>query len=165
MTSQITLRILLLPKFKEQAGTAVSLSQESILTKLSILQAVLAIALLFAVALPSNAVADALTTQTDVKRACLSKTTDDPTYMKAVERANALPIVLDWEKSLGSQSRMALGVRDNTEFIEGRCYWSVSFYRSDSSHMLLWKIFRVGITTSDIFMMNHFGKFLPVDSH
>ena len=133
--------------------------------KLAAMQAVLVVALLFTAAFANNAVAETLTSQTDVKRACLSRTTDDPSYMEAVERANALPIVLEWEQSLGNQSRMALGVRDKTEFIEGRCYWSVSFYRSDSSQMQLWKIFRVGITTSDIYMMNHLGKYLPVGSH
>lgn len=84
--------------------------------------------------------------------------------MVAVERVTSVPMVKDWGASLGGQSRMALGWNDKTEFVGGHCYWSISFYKSDSKQMQLWKKFRVDVTSNDIYMMDDDGNYLPLAS-
>lgn len=142
---------------------SIPLQNQSSLTPLI---CVLVIALLFVVEL-SNAVAGrGGASQADFKHACLSKTTDDPSYMVAVERVTSVPMVKKWSASLGAKSRMALGghIFDKTEFIKGRCYWSISFYESDPTQLRLWKIFRVDVRAKSIFIMDDEGDYLPIHS-
>lgn len=123
---------------------------------------VLIIALLFVVGL-GNAMADEMTTPAGFKQACLAKTTNDPSYMAAVERITAIPIVKNWAASLGEGVRMAVGRPiDKTELVKGYCYWSISLYESDSTRLLLWKVFRVGIKSSNIYVMDDEGNYLPI---
>lgn len=126
------------------------------------LQTVIAIAILFEVGFLGDAVSDGMTSQADVKHACSSKTSDDPSYMVSVERVTSLQIFKDWKASLDSNSRIALGWDNKTEFVRGHCYWSISFYKNDSKQMQLWKAFQVGITSNDIYMMDDEGNYLPL---
>lgn len=132
--------------------------------KMTKLQTVFAIALLFAAEFFSDSVAGRMAPQANLKYACLATTTNAPSYMVAVERVTSLPMVKDWGASLGVQSRMALGWNDKTEFVGGHCYWSISFYKSDAKQMQLWKIFRVDVTSNDIYVMDENGNYLPLAS-
>lgn len=122
---------------------------------------VLIIALPFVVGL-GDAIADEMAIHAGSKQACLTKTTNDSSYMAAVKQLTSLPIVKDWQASLGSESRMALGWDDKTKFVRGHCYWSISFYRNDAKQMRLWKVFRAGIEPSNIYVMDDEGNYLPV---
>jgi len=100
----------------------------------------------------------------DYRRGCLAITTNNSTYMRAVDKVTSMPMVKDWVASLTAERRMAIGKHlDKTELVEGHCYWSISIYESDSSQLHLWKIFRVDIKTYNIFVMNDDGDFRSVD--
>ncbi|TAL54010.1 MAG: hypothetical protein EPN89_01335 [Methylovulum sp.] len=102
--------------------------------------------------------------QANAKQSCLAATTDELSYRAAVERVSLVPMVKTWRASLGAQGRMALGghIFDKTEFINGRCYWSISFYESDPAQQRLWKIFRVDVKAKGIFVMDDDGDYLPI---
>lgn len=124
--------------------------------------AVLITALLIAVKL-GDVSAGGIVTPASAKDACLAMTTNDPSYAVAVKRLTALSMVKDWQASLGSESRMALGWDDQTEFVRGYCYWSISFYRNDAKQMQLWNLFQVGITSNDTYTMDYVtGDYVPV---
>ena len=124
--------------------------------------AVLIISLLFAVEF-GDAIAGNSASQPNSKHACLATTTNDSSYMVAVERITSVPMVKTWSASLTAQSRMAPGghVFDKTEFIKGNCYWSISLYESSPIQLRLWKVFRVDIERKNIFIMDDEGDYLP----
>jgi len=98
--------------------------------------------------------------QANAKQSCLAATTDELSY----RAASLVPMVKTWRASLGAQGRMALGrhIFDKTEFINGRCYWSISFYEPDPAQQRLWKIFRVDVKAEGIFVMDDDGDYLPI---
>ncbi len=105
-----------------------------------------------------------MTTRASSKQACLTKTTNDPSYMAAVKQLTSLQMVKDWQALLvGSESRMALGWSDETEFVSGHCHWSISFYENGSSVMQLWNSFQVGLTAGEIYIMDYVdGDYVPL---
>lgn len=126
---------------------------------------VLIISLLLAIEF-DGAVGGSAVSQANAKHTCLATTTNDPSYMMAVERVTSVPMVKKWSASLTAQSRMALGghVFDKTEFIKGNCYWSISLYESSPIQLRLWKVFRVDIERKNIFIMNDEGDYFPIHS-
>ncbi|MGZ5025869.1 MAG: hypothetical protein ACXWE9_01745 [Methylobacter sp.] len=98
------------------------------------------------------------------QQTCLALTIDDPSYNAAVERVTSMPMVKEWISLLSPPSQMALGGRvfDQTEFIEGKCYWSISLYESTPAQLRLWKIFRVDIQRNNIFLMNDEGDYVHI---
>lgn len=98
------------------------------------------------------------------EQTCLAIATDNPSYSTAIEQITSMPMVKEWIAQLGSQNQMTLGgsALDQTEFIEGNCYWSISLYEASPAQLRLWKIFRVDIQRKNIFILNDDGDYVLI---
>lgn len=102
--------------------------------------------------------------KTETEQECLARTTDESSYAAAVNLVVNLPIVKTWIDQMGQQRRMALGKHiDKTEFVSGRCYWSLSLFESGDEQLRLWNIFRVSINGRRAYRMNADGTYVPIN--
>jgi len=101
-----------------------------------------------------------------VSGACNAKPDIDPTgYREAIGQVRMLQTFKTWQAEVAAKPgrKIAFGFSvDKQQVMKDRCYWSVTIYSDEGSHLSRWKTFLVPTQTGDILAENGNGDFVPL---
>ena len=85
--------------------------------------------------------------------ACSERAEDSPSWDAALRRLDQLPEVAAWARYVsqtpGVKAVLSPAV-DKQSLITGRCYWSVTLYSDEGTHLHRWNTFYVSVDGDEI---------------